>query len=171
MTPSATAPPATASVRATPTVAVQTAIPDGIYRTRPRTEQDLVALGLTKKQIDFAKNINEVWKKTIVYELRIRGDLFVLIATSDGGVPSVQDNGTFSVRGNRMTMYNLQPSDGYVMSFSVSNRALKLKVLQDPLQEDRSATLLGLSGEGCLRGAAVRGGELTCGARSRGSSQ
>jgi hypothetical protein len=118
-----------------PTVGVQTAIPDGIYRTRPRTAQDLVALGLTKDQIDFAKNVNEVWKKTIVYELRIKGDQFVLVATSDGGAPSVQDQGTFTVHGHTMTMYNLQPGDGYVMRFSTSNGELKLTVLQDPCKK------------------------------------
>ena len=32
-------------------------------------------------------------------------------------------------------MYNLQPSDGYIMSFSVSNRALKLTVLRDPCKK------------------------------------
>jgi hypothetical protein len=118
-----------------PTADVQTAIPDSIYRTRPRTEQDLVALGLTKDQIDFAKNVNEVWKKTIVYELRIKGDQFVLIASSDGGVPSVQDQGTFTVHGHTMTMYNIQPGDGYVMRFSLSDGVLKLTVLQDPCKK------------------------------------
>ena len=126
---------AASSVDTSPSVAVQTAIPDGIYRTRPRTEQDLVALGLTKKQIDFAKNVNEVWKKTIVYELRIEGDKFLLTAASDGEAPIVADRGTMVVHGKTldMTYYTGQPE--YTMRFWIADGELKLMLLRNPCKK------------------------------------
>lgn len=114
-----------------PTVAVQTAIPDGTYRTRPRTEQDLIALGLTTREIANAKH-EEHWSKTIVYELRIKGDQFVLTAASDGREPIVADQGSFVVHGRTldMTYYTAQPE--YTMRFWVSDGELRLKLLQNP---------------------------------------
>ena len=126
---------APSSIASSPSSAAQTAIPDGVYRTRPRTEQDLVALGLTKKQIDFAKNVNELWKKTIVYELRIKGDQFVLTAASDGGAPAVADRGSMIVHGHTldMTYYTGQPE--YTMRFWVADGELRLKLLRNPCKE------------------------------------
>jgi hypothetical protein len=91
-----------------PTVVVQTSIPDGTYRTRSRTEQDLIALGLTKDEIAAAKK-NERWTTSIVYELRLFGGHYLLVATSDGGVSYVADAGTFTVDGSKMVQLGTQP--------------------------------------------------------------
>ena len=129
---SATTPSATAS----PTVEAQTAIPDGVYRTRPRTEQDLVALGLTQRQIDFAKNENELWTTTIVYELRIDGDQFVLTAASDGDDPIIADQGSLIVHGHTVDfVYYTDSQPSYTMRFWVSDEELRLKLLDNPCAE------------------------------------
>lgn len=112
-----------------PSPAVQTAIPDGIYRTRRRTEKDLVALGLSKTQINFAKNQNEHWKKSIVYELHITGDEFVLFATSDSGDPTLADHGTFTGSSNVLHMYYVDGTPEYAMRFDLSDGELRLTVL------------------------------------------
>ena len=62
-----TPPSATTGSSTTVSAEPQTAIPDGVYRTPPRTEQDLVALGLSKAEIEAAKE-NEQWHDTIEYE-------------------------------------------------------------------------------------------------------
>ena len=114
---------------ASPTVAVQHAIPDGVYRTDPRTAKDLVALGLTKSQIANAKE-NEHWTKNIVYELRIDGDQYLLVATSDGGVPYPADKGSFTVDGSTMVQMGTQPppcEDD--LRFSLSDHALTFVLL------------------------------------------
>ena len=95
----------------------QTAIPDGVYRTRPRTEQDLVALGLTKRQIEFAKTENELWKKTIVYELRISGDQFVLFAPATALIPSWKTMGRLSSHGHTLDMMYVDGTPEYTMRF------------------------------------------------------
>jgi hypothetical protein len=120
---------APATVEASPSPAVQTAIPDGTYRTDRRTEKDLVALGLSKKQINFAKNQNEHWKRSIVYELRISGDQFVLFAASDGGNPVLADHGTFVLEGNALQMFYVDGSREYAMGFDLSGGELHLTVL------------------------------------------
>ena len=102
----------------------------GVYRTRPRTEQDLVALGLTKSQIEFAKTENELWNKTIVYELRIDGNQFLLSAASDGGNWGVEDQGTFLVHGQTLDMTYVTGEPEYTMRFSVSDGELRLKLLK-----------------------------------------
>ncbi len=133
---SPTVPPGGTSVTTSPTIAVQTAIPNGNYRTRPRTEKDLVALGLTRNQIDFARNVNELWKKTIVYELRIMGDQFVLTAASDGDPPIVADQGTFIVHGHTLDMiYYTDSQPEYTMRFWFSEGELRLKLLDNPCKK------------------------------------
>jgi hypothetical protein len=121
--PTTTTPPAIAS-------GVQTAIPDGVYRTRPRTEKDLVALGLTKSQIEFAKTENELWTKTIVYELRIEGNQFLLSAARDGGDAGVEDQGTFVVHGQTLDMTYIDGEPEYRMRFSISDGELRLTLLE-----------------------------------------
>jgi hypothetical protein len=107
----------------------QTAIPDGVYRTRPRTEQDLIALGLSKTEIEAAKE-NEQWHDTIVYELRISGDHFLLTATSDDENPTVEDQGTFIVDGQTLHMTYVNGDPEYTMRFSMSGGELRLKLLE-----------------------------------------
>lgn len=124
-----TQPSATTGSSTTVSAEPQTAIPDGVYRTRPRTEQDLVALGLSKTEIEAAKE-NEQWHDTIVYELRISGDKFLLTATSDDDDPIIADHGTFMVDGQtlHMTYYTGEPE--YTMRFSMSGGELTLKLLE-----------------------------------------
>jgi hypothetical protein len=125
-----TPPSATTGSSTTVSAEPQTAIPDGVYRTRPRTKQDLVALGLTKSQIEFAKTENELWNKTIVYELRIDGNQFLLNAASDGGNWGVEDQGTFLVHGQTLDMTYVTGEPEYTMRFSVSDGELRLKLLK-----------------------------------------
>lgn len=123
------------SASPSPTVAAQTAIPDGIYRTRERTTHDLIALGLTKSQIAAAKE-NEQWTKTIVYELRIEGNQYLLSASSDGGAPIVADEGTFTVDGDTITTtYAFDPTCTITYSFSMTEGALDLVLVDNPCKE------------------------------------
>ena len=101
-------PTASTSLSSSPTVAIQTAIPDGIYRTR-----------------------HEQFDKTIVYELRIKGDQFVLVAAEDGGSPSLADNGTFTVEGNTLVMTAVPPPCDYTMRYSLSDGVLALRLLSN----------------------------------------
>ena len=60
------------------------------------------------QQIDFAKNVNELWKKTIVYELRIKGGISsssprLVTAT----LRSVADQGTMIVHGHTLDMTSI----------------------------------------------------------------
>jgi hypothetical protein len=125
-----TPPSATTGSSATVSPGVQTAIPDGVYRTRPRTEQDLVALGLSKAEIEAAKE-NEQWHDTIVYELRVSGDKFLLSTARDGGkIGGVEDQGTFVVHGQTLDMTYVDGEPEYRMQFSVSDGELRLKLVK-----------------------------------------
>jgi hypothetical protein len=126
------------------------ALPEGIYRTRPFTWKDAVAAikaaGFTAKDAARARPTFE-FHKTVVFTLKLQGGQWTEFESSDGGPDQVGDRGTYTATGDVLILRSSVVQVVQRFKWTLDGTALSLQPLPgDAVWDEPEAVFVYTSG-------------------------
>jgi hypothetical protein len=147
-TPSAPPPATPASHPATSQAG--SALPEGVYRSRPFTWNDMVAAikaaGFTAKDAAGVRHVFE-FDKTVVFTLKLQGGQWTVFESDDRGPDQVGDLGTYTVTGDVLNMTSNSVNAHQRLKWALDGEVLSFKLLpDDPLSDEPDSVAVYTSG-------------------------